>query len=77
MIRIVVVSVGLLAAFPAFSQALVVATCGSISPPLAVGSTHYLTIDVNGNLCSTVGTTTTREPDSALRLKKLGEEKKK
>src|ERR1700729_345265 len=32
-------------------QAKVVATCGTVPLPLAVGSTQYITIDVNGNSC--------------------------
>lgn len=32
-------------------QAKVVQTCGVVPLPLAVGSTQYMTIDVNGNSC--------------------------
>lgn len=37
-------------------QAKVVAACGTVPLPLAVGSTQYMTIDVNGNSCMGNGT---------------------
>jgi hypothetical protein len=59
-----VLAVLIVAASPAWSQAVVLSACGSIGTPLKPGTLHNLTMNPTGYLCVTTGSTTALEAPS-------------